>query len=165
MKGADPRKNAVAFGAGLARRPLWILILGVTALVPALLDAQAASRAEATAACESYWQSPPPIDLWLEVRHQSEEMTNAAAENDWEGAFMAVGAARAALDRLLLPRALGTESDGGARERRLGDADGMRELLLGADAAVQSREPSALALYGGEMTERANHMLATGDLL
>src|SRR5215475_4604051 len=59
---------------------------------------------------------------------------------------MAVRAARAALDRL--------------RALALVDADGLRERLIGAEAAVHSRELQALALYGGEMTELADRMLA-----
>src|SRR5215470_15029449 len=98
-----------------------------------------------SADCDGYWQSPSPTDLLVEVRRQSERMTTAAAEIDWEGAFIAVRAARAALDRL--------------RALALVDADGLRERLIGAEAAVHSRELQALALYGGEMTELADRML------
>jgi putative transcriptional regulator len=118
------------------------------------------SRMWVSTDCESYWQSPRPSDLLLEVRRQSEQMTTAAAEIDWEGAFVAVRAARAALDRL---RVL-TGGDGSRLERRHVDADGLRELLIGAEAAVRSRELSALALYGGEMTELADQLLAACEL-
>jgi putative transcriptional regulator len=122
------------------------------------------SRMWVSADCESYWQSPSPSDLLLEVRRQSEQMTTAAAEIDWEGAFVAVGAARAALDRLRVLTLAPTGADGSRLERRHVDADGLREPLIGAEAAVRSRELSALALYGREMTELADRLLAACEL-
>jgi len=113
-----------------------------------------------SAECDSYWRSPTATDLLVEVRRQSEKLTTAAAETDWEGAFVAVRATRAALDRLHALTFAPTGGDGNRLERRHVDADGLREVLISAEAAVRSRELSALALYGGELTELAGRVLA-----
>jgi hypothetical protein len=140
---------------------LWLLLLMVTAFAPMFAGAQAVSPAAATGDRAGYWQSPTPTDLLREVRHQSEELTTAATEADWENGFVAVGAAEAALERL---RALMEEpvvsADGRRLERRFIDADSLGDLLAGAEAALRSRELSALMLFGGEVTELADRMLA-----
>ena len=113
-----------------------------------------------SADCDSYWRSPSPTDLLAEVRRQSQKMTLAAAETDWEGAFVAVRAARAALDRLRAITLAPTDGHGSTLERPHVDADGLREVLIGAEAAVRGRELSALALYGSEMTQLTDRVLA-----
>lgn len=153
------RRARQGHGVSSAAAARWLLLLIVTAFMPVFAWAQAASPAAAIGDRDGHWQSPTPADLLREVRHQSEALTNAATETDWEDAFVAVGAANAALERL---RALMEEpvvsGDGRRLERHLIDAGA---LLTGAEEALRSRELSALMLYGGEVTELADRMLAS----
>jgi hypothetical protein len=127
---------------------LLLLVLILTAMMPVFAGAEPGSAT--------------PLDVLRELRHQSEEITSAAAENDWDGATVAVGAARAALERL---QALMEEpaAGGDARrlERRFIDADDLGDLLTGVEDALGSRDFPALMRYAAEVTELADRMLTS----
>jgi hypothetical protein len=148
MRPVHPRVRAFARSAAHALR---LLMLIVTALMPLSGGAQPAS--------------PTPLDLLRELRHQSEEITSAAAESDWDGAAVAAGAARAALEGLqALMEEPGAGGDARRLERRFIDAGDLGDLLTGVEDALGSRDLPALMRYATEVTELANRMLTNCEL-